>query len=55
MEKDTNYSMFRNKNLKNKLENLLDQARKSKIDLLEEIRCLDLWIKDYEKNTQMFK
>ena len=31
-----------------KLQKLLDQAKGSKVDMLEEARCLESWIKDYD-------
>lgn len=52
-DKGSNYAFFRNKHPKIKLFRMLEQARGCKVDLSEEIRCLDVWIKDFEKYTSM--
>jgi hypothetical protein len=55
LEKSHSYAFFRNKHLPAKLHTLLLTATNSKIDLLEEKRCLENWIRDYEKVRDLFK
>lgn len=34
---------------------MLDQSRNSKVDLSEESRCLDQWIKNYDELTELYE
>ena len=54
MDKQQNYAFFRNKVTAKKIEHMLELAKQSKIDVQEEIRCLDQWLRDYEKFHQMY-
>jgi len=42
-------NFFRNKHSAGKIFKMLEQAKRSKIDISEETRTLDHWLKDHDK------
>ena len=54
LDKNQNYAEFRNKLTKGRIQAMLDQAERSKIELSEEIRALRGWLADYDKFSDQF-
>ena len=47
-------TLFRSKTSKSKFEKILDQGKRSKVNLFDEIRVLDAWLKESEKYLSQF-
>ena len=47
LDKLQNYAFFRSKQPLYKIQKMAEVAKQSRVDLKEEIRCLDLWLKEY--------
>lgn len=50
----TMQTLFRNKTPKTKFERIIDQARRCKVNLTDELRALDAWLKEADKYFAQF-
>jgi uncharacterized protein YbgA (DUF1722 family) len=50
----TMQTLFRNKTPRSKFEKIVDQARRCKVNLVDELRALENWLKEAEKYFVLF-
>jgi len=47
-------TLFRNKTPKTKFDRIIDQARRCKVNLTDELRALEAWLKEADKYFAQF-